>query len=321
MKNTFARCALAAAVLAAAAHADDPAPTQKILEVPELMERFGFDFDNAPMRAEKVAEGLHVLFGIGGNVAVSIGSQGVLIVDDMFAQTVPQLRAAIRDLGGDGIDFAINTHGHFDHADGNRVLGPDGTWIAAHANAAAMLAEDRVINLMIAKTRQRAHPAAARPTLVFEDRMRFHFNGEDIDLIHIAPAHTAGDAVVLFRDRGVVHMGDVFNNAGMPFIDVGSGGSVDGMIAFCRAILEEIGPDAVVIPGHGAIADRARLAAYADMLQTVRDRVAAQIADGRSLDDIEASEPAADFEAAFGAEENSFGFINRVHASLMRDGL
>ena len=250
----------------------------------------------------------------------SIGEQGVLLIDDMFEQTMPKMHAAIGELGGGDIDFVINTHWHFDHAQGNRVLGPAGAWIAAHAQSAAMMAQENIINLMIAKYRQPAYPAAARPAIIFDDRMRFDFNGERLDLIHVAPAHTAGDAVVLFPDRNIVHMGDVFNNAGYPFIDADSGGSVDGMIAFCEAILDELAPGAVVVPGHGAVADRDALAAYVHMLRTVRERIAEQIDAGKSLEEIIAARPTADFDATFGPVENSFGFIDRVHTSLVRDG-
>ena len=149
--------------------------------------------------------------------------------------------------------------------------------------------------------------------------MRLYFNGDEIDIVHAGPAHTAGDAAVIFRKHNAVHFGDVFNNTGYPFIDADSGGGIDGMIAFCQSILDEVGPNAVIIPGHGEVTDSATLQAYIDMLKAVRERVAAMIAEGKSMEEVMAAKPTADFDETFGPEENSLGFVNRVYTSLMRD--
>ena len=134
-----------------------------------------------------------------------------------------------------------------------------------------------------------------------------------------APAHTAGDAAVIFRKHNAVHLGDVFNNTGYPFIDADSGGGIDGMIAFCQTILDEVGMSGIVIPGHGEVTDGAALQRYIDMLTTVRDRVAERIAAGEDLATVTAAKPTADFDEAFGPETGSLGFVNRVYTSLMRD--
>src|SRR5688572_13735393 len=144
----------------------------------------------AEIRTEKVGDYLYVLFGLGGNIAVSVGTDGVLAVDTQFPELVPRYLAAIRELGGQDVDFAINTHWHYDHADGNLVLGPTGTWIVAHANSRAMLLKDNVINTVVRPPfPQKAYPAAALPVATFTDRMQLNFNGEVIDLMHVAPAH------------------------------------------------------------------------------------------------------------------------------------
>ena len=317
MKSIVAALALFGAAFASAQEADQA--TEELLTLEQLLERFQWNFEDAGIITREVGEGLHVLFGIGGNIAASIGEDGVLIVDNMFPEMVPKVRAAIAELGGGDIDYAVNTHWHFDHAEGNLTLGPAGTSIVAHDNSAAMMAKTNILNLVITKYLQEAYPREARPAISFDDRMRLYFNGDEIDIVHAGPAHTAGDAAVIFRKHNAVHFGDVFNNTGYPFIDADSGGGIDGMIAFCQTILDEVGPNAVIIPGHGEVTDSATLQAYIDMLKTVRERVAAMIAEGKSMEEVMAAKPTADFDETFGPEGNSLGFVNRVYTSLMRD--
>jgi glyoxylase-like metal-dependent hydrolase (beta-lactamase superfamily II) len=268
-----------------------------------------------PITSQRVADGFHVLLGVGGNVAASIGDQGVLIVDDQFPGMVPKIQAEIRTLGGGDVDFAINTHWHFDHADGNQTLGPAGTWIVAHEHSRDMMTRENVINLVNQQRDQPAYPAAALPVATYGDRMSFHFNGERIDLMHFGPAHTAGDTTVIFRGRNAVHMGDVFNNAGYPFVDADNGGSLTGIIEFCTAALEELNPDTVVIPGHGPVTDYAELADYTAMLRTIRDRIAALIAGGATLEQVVAAQPTREWDEAQG---DPASFLNRSYTSLTR---
>ena len=287
-----------------------------VFSLDELLAMFNWDLNAAEITTEKVDDGLYVLFGPGGNVAVSIGEQGVLVVDDMFPEVIPKVHKAIEELGGGSIDFAINTHWHFDHAQGNLALGPAGTWIVAHENSSKMMANDNIVNLVRVKMKQEAYPHAARPVISFQDSMTFHFNGNRIDLVHYERAHTGGDAVVIFRGHNAVHFGDVFNNAGYPFIDFDSGGSIDGMIRFCEMVVAELNDDTTVIPGHGPIVGVSEVHDYIDMLKTVRRRVAAMIAEGKSLEEVEAAKPTADFDEQYGPEANSLGFVNRVYTSL-----
>ena len=311
MRKLFAMAALAAVSVGAQEEGE--------LSLSELLARFNWDFEATEITTEQVGDGLYVLFGVGGNIAVSVGEQGVLIVDNMFPEMIPKVEAAIKEIGGDGIDFAVNTHWHFDHAEGNLAVGPAGTWIVAHEESAQMMAASNPINLVITKYRQQAYPPDARPAITYDDHMRFHFNGGAIDLIHAGPAHTAGDTAVIFREHNAVHFGDVFNNAGYPFIDVDSGGGVDGMIRFCETILAEIGDDGIVIPGHGPVTDAAALKAYIDMLKTVRGRVLALMEEGKSLLEVVASRPTSDFDETYGPEMQSLGFVDRVYTSLKRD--
>ena len=294
------------------------AAADDVMTLDQLLAVFEWNFDTAEIETKQVGDGLYVLFGLGGNIAVSIGADGVLIVDDQFPEMIPKVNAAIEALGGGSVDYAVNTHWHFDHAEGNLALGPAGTKIVAHSNARADMAQGGIINLVAMKYGQPAYPADALPTITFDDRMQFHYNGEQIDLVHAGPAHTTGDTAVIFRNHQAVHFGDVFNNTGYPFIDADSGGEINGMIAFCQAILDELPKDAIVIPGHGEITDYATLEAYIAMLTTVRDRVAAGIAEGKTLEEVEASKPTAGFEEAYGDVAASLGFVNRVYTSLTK---
>ena len=308
----LAICCMAA--VGASAVADD-----EVTSLDELLERFDWDLSTAEITSEKLGDGLYVLFGMGGNIAVSIGESGTLIVDDQFPELMPKIESAIEKIGGGAVDFAINTHWHFDHAEGNLALGPSGTWIVSQANSRAKMAGSNTINLVSVKYRQPAYPRAALPIITFDDRMSFHWNGEQIDLLHSGPAHTTGDTAVIFRDHNAVHMGDVFNNTGYPFIDADSGGQIDGMIRFCEAVLSELKPGATVIPGHGAVTDDAALRHYVEMLKTVRKRISAMIDQGMSVEEVIAAKPTADLDATFGDVAKSLGFVDRVYTSLKRN--
>ena len=284
----------------------------------QVAHAFGWNFEEAEIQTEKVAEGLYVLFGVGGNIAASIGDDGVLIVDDQFPQVMDKVQAAISKVGGGAVDYAVNTHWHFDHAEGNNALGPKGTKIVAHANARADMAKGGVINMVIAKYKQQPYPEKALPVLTYDHGMQIHFNGGEIDLKNFASAHTNGDTAVFFKKQNAVHLGDVFNNAGYPFIDVGSGGSIDGMIKFCEDTLKHINENTIVIPGHGPVTDTATLKKYISMLKTVRARVAKLIEEGKTLQEIKDAKPTEDFDKVYGPETRSLGFINRVFTSLSK---
>lgn len=290
-------------------------PLAVLLCAPAAAQDFDALIADTEVTSQQLGDGLHVLFGVGGAVAASIGEQGVLIVDDQFPGMVPKIQAAIRELGGGDVDFAINTHWHFDHADGNLVLGPEGIWLVSQENSREQLTGDSVINLVTQSRDQAAYPADALPSITFERHMRFHFNGEPIDLLHFGPAHTAGDAAVVFRNHNAVHMGDVFNNGGYPFVDADNGGSLAGMIAFCQGVLDAIDADTVVVPGHGPIVDAAALQDYVDMLSTIHDRIEELISSGASLEQVIAAEPTAEWDEERGDPAN---FLNRSYTSMTR---
>jgi glyoxylase-like metal-dependent hydrolase (beta-lactamase superfamily II) len=236
-------------------------------------------------------------------------------VDDQFPQMMPKIDRALAALGSKGVDFAVNTHWHFDHAEGNLTLGPRGTWLVSQANSRAMMADSHVVNLVMWQYRQDPYPEAARPVITYDDRMQFHFNGEQIDLLHFGPAHTTGDSAVVFRGRNAVHLGDVFNNSGYPFIDADNGGGISGMIEFCSAVRDELNEDSIVIPGHGPVTDYQALVDYIDMLTAVRDRIVEMISEGASLEAVIAAKPSAEFDARYGDPSM---LINRAYTSLSR---
>ena len=268
-----------------------------------------------PITTQKLADDFYVLFGVGGNIIASIGDNGVLIVDDQFPQMVPKFKATIGELGGGAVSFAINTHWHFDHADGNQVLGPEGTWLVAQENSRQMMMKRNVINLVSSTREQPPYPETALPVITYEQNMRFHFNGERIDLMHFGPAHTTGDTAVIFRGHNVVHLGDVFNMAGYPFIDADNGGSLSGIIEFCSQVIEQIDGATTVVPGHGPVSAYRDLVDYVAMLTTIRDRMSALVRSGASLQQVVAARPTAEWDEKRGDPAN---FINRAYASLTR---
>ena len=288
---------------------DSPDP----LTLDGLMAAFGWDMDKAEIRLEKIDDGISVLFGLGGNIGVSIGDDGVFIIDDQFPQLMPKIEKVITDLGGGDVDFAVTTHWHFDHAEGNLALGPEGTWLVSHENSREMMKGDNLIDLVTVSYEQKAYPKSAWPDITFTDSMQFHLNGQTIDLWHFGPAHTTGDTAVYFRDSNVIHLGDIYNNAGYPFIDAGNGGSLDGMIQFCSEVLQRINKDTVVIPGHGTVAGYKDLVDYLKMLQLVRERLMALIAEGATLEQVYEANPTEDFDSKFGS---NIGFVNRAYTSL-----
>ena len=278
------------------------------------------DFDQASIVTEQVGDGLYVLIAegegvIAGNMLVSIGPSGVLLVDDQVPGVAPKYKAAIARLGGGDIDFVINTHWHFDHADGNQLLAKDGVWFVAQENSRSMMMSDHVINLVDSVREQSAYGAEAWPVITYDKSMRMHFNGERIDLMHFGPGHTTGDTAVLFRDHNIVHLGDVFNTSGYPFIDADNGGSLEGVIAFSESVLAELRPGAVVIPGHGPVSNYQGLVDYISMLKTIRDRMSALIGSGASLEQVIAARPTSDWDAKQG---DPLRLIDRAYASMTR---
>lgn len=268
------------------------------------------------IRSESVGDGLHVIFGPGaGNMLVSIGDDGVVMVDNGVPDIVDGYKAKIAELGGGEVDIAINTHWHYDHADGNKVLGPEGVRLVSHQNSRAMMMVDNIINTGTRTIDQPAYAPDAWPTVTYQESMHLYFNGDEMLLLHPGPGHTNGDTAVIFPERNLVHMGDVFITFGYPFVDADHGGSLIGIAEFCERVLDELEPGATVIPGHGQITSYEALTDYAAMLRTIAERITTLVEDGASLEQVIAAAPTSEWDDAVG---DPAALLERTYASLTR---
>jgi glyoxylase-like metal-dependent hydrolase (beta-lactamase superfamily II) len=244
-----------------------------------------------------------MLVGEGGNIALSTGADGAVLVDTQYAPLNAKILAAVRAAGGSDVKYVINTHWHGDHTGGNEPLGAAGAVIIAHDNVLARMSTEQ----FMAAFNQRVppSPAAALPVVTFPTRTTFHLNGDVVQVIHVENAHTDGDSIVHFTNANVIHTGDTYMKDLYPFIDVGSMGSIDGFIAAADAVLSRADANTRIIPGHGALANRADLQRFHDMLVTVRGKIQALIDQGMTESEVVAARPTAEFDAAWGQ-----GFMN-----------
>ncbi|MGH9382658.1 MAG: MBL fold metallo-hydrolase [Thermoanaerobaculia bacterium] len=259
--------------------------------------------EEAPqIESQEVAKGIYMISGQGGNLGVSIGEDATFLIDDQYAPLTPAIQEAIQELGGGDVDFVLNTHFHGDHTGGNENFGEAGALIVAHDNVRARLTSEQLVAFFDMRTP--AMPKAGLPVVTFNDGVTFHINGETIHAFHVPNAHTDGDSIVHFRNADVFHMGDVLFAGMYPFIDVGSGGSIDGVIAALEKALEHSRAETRFIPGHGPLIGQAEVKGQVEMLRTVRDRVARLKSEGKSLEEVKAAEPTADLDETWGG-----GFI------------
>ena len=226
--------------------------------------------------------------------------------------------SAIRKLGGRSVDYIVNTHWHFDHAEGNNAFGPDGASIVAHENSRELMLNPKPINLSFIVYPQQPYPLDAVPDITFKDQMNLHVNGDRIELYHFGHAHTTGDAAIYLRDSNVLHMGDVFNMSGPPFVDADNGGSIDGIIHFCEEVLKVVNDETVVVPGHGPISTTEDMQIYIDMLKVVRDRIQSQIVAGKTFEEILASDPTREWRDMYGEGPFIQGLVDRAYAGMIK---
>lgn len=255
-------------------------------------------FASVNISSEKVANNLYMLQGEGGNIAVLIGDDGVLMVDDQFAELTDKIRKEISKYSDGPIKYMVNTHWHYDHTGGNNNLGEQGVAIVAHDNVRSRLAAGGFIKAFNATIPPA--PKAALPVITFADGLTFHWNQETISVEHVAPAHTDGDAVIYFKNANVVHTGDLYFNSFYPFVDASSKGSLPGMIEGVNRVLAKIDDKTLVIPGHGALSNKAELAEYRDMLVVLHGRLSALKTQGKTVQEIIAAKPTAEFDAKWG---------------------
>lgn len=276
------------------------------------------DFQDVEIRAIEVAPGIHMLLGQGGNIGVSSGPDGIFLVDDQYAPLTDKILATLRTFSDEPIRFVINTHWHGDHTGGNENIGRAGALLVAHENVRERMSVEQFIEALDL----RVPPASdeALPVVTFTDAVTFHLNDHDIRVFHVRHAHTDGDAVIHFRGPDVIHAGDLYFNGSYPFIDVATGGTIDGMIAGTEAILDLAGEDTRIIPGHGPLSNASELRAYHEMLVGVRDAIAAEMVGDKSLEQLIAAKPTAAYDAEWGGGFiQPDQFVTIVYSDLSRE--
>jgi glyoxylase-like metal-dependent hydrolase (beta-lactamase superfamily II) len=252
----------------------------------------------------EVAPGLHMLMGVGGftggNIGLSLGEDGVIMIDDSMPPMLDMMKAAIAKVTDKPVNFLINTHVHGDHTGNNEAMGNSGTHIVAHENLRRHLINKGVRS----EGKMIPAPKAALPVITFSDEMNFHLNGNNAHIFHVANAHTDGDAVIHFKDLNVMHTGDTFFNGMFPYIDLTSGGSVDGYIAAQQKILSKANAQTKIIPGHGALADKSSLQSSVDMLVDSKKLISHLLAKGKTEAQIIKINPLAKYHDTW-----NWGFI------------
>lgn len=241
------------------------------------------DFSKVQIKATPVAGKIHMLQGAGGNIGVSVGSDGLLIVDDEFAPMADKVRAALEGLSQGDLAFVLNTHWHYDHTGGNEAFGPEAT-IVAHDNVRKRMAKGQALR------GEQIPPALpkALPVITFGESLSIHFNGEEIRVLHYPRGHTDGDSVIFFTGSNVVHMGDHYFAGFFPFVDLESGGNLAGFTANIEKVLSQIPDDVKIIPGHGPLSTKADLQGYLTMLRETTAHVRQRIDAGKDLKAIQA---------------------------------
>ena len=261
------------------------------------------EFQKFEIETTDLGNGVYMLVGAGGNIGISAGEDGVIMIDDQYAPLSDKIMTAISSITEKPVSFVVNTHFHGDHTGGNENFGQKGAVIVAHDNV-----RERMSVSTFSKVFNRERPAAptgALPIVTFADEVTFHINGDTISITHIDPAHTDGDSVVHFESANVIHCGDIYFAGRYPFVDLESGGTLDGMIDGMSKVIELANDDTQIIPGHGPLSNKAQSIAYRDMLVEVRTRVAALIDEGKSLEQVLAAKPLSDLDATWSSD-----FIN-----------
>lgn len=240
--------------------------------------------EEVEIKVQQLTEHVYMLEGRGGNIGLSIGDDGVFMIDDQYAPLTPAILEAIGRLTDQPVKFVLNTHWHGDHTGGNENLGKAGAIIVAHDKVRERMSTEQFRKLIGGRTPPAAD--AALPMVTFNDRISFFMNDDEIQVFHVAPAHTDTDSMIYFSSADVLHMGDVFFNKRFPFIDVDLGGSIDGTIAAANLALEMTTGQTKIIPGHGPLASRQDLIDYRDILLTVRNSVAELIGRNCTLEEV-----------------------------------
>ena len=254
------------------------------------------DFSKVEIKTTTLRDGTHMLTGAGGNMVASSGADGVFLIDDQYAPLSEKIRTALAALSDKPLRFVVNTHWHGDHTGGNEAVGKAGAVIVAHDNVRQRMSVEQFVR----GSKVPASPGAALPVVTFASGLTLHLNGDDVQVEHVAHAHTDGDALVKFQRANVLHMGDVYFNGLYPFIDAESGGSIDGVLLAVERGVALSDEATIVVPGHGPVSNRDELAKYGAMLKDYRDRIAAMKSEGKTLAQATAARPTAATDALLG---------------------
>ena len=273
------------------------------------------DFSKVEIKVEKVAGSIYMLQGAGGNIGVSVGSDGILIVDDQYAPLADKIKAALKTLSEGKLKFVLNTHWHGDHTGGNVVFGPEAP-VIAHDNVRKRLSTEQRIEVF--KTTVPASPKEAWPVITFGQSLSVHFNGEEIKVIHFPQGHTDGDSVIFFTSSNVVHMGDDFFAGRFPFVDLGSGGTVEGLTKNIGDILGKLPAGVKLIPGHGPISTPDDLKLYHRMLVETTEVVRKKMAAGKTLAQIKTEGLPEEWKSWGAGFIKTDAWIETIHTSLSK---
>ncbi len=264
----------------------------------------------------KLTENMYIIHGSGGNVILSIGGDGVILVDDQYAPVTEKMKSVIANITNKLIKFVINTHLHPDHVGGNEKLGEVGAIIVSHENVRKRLSSDQFFEFI-----NQTIPALSEkglPIITFSDNMTFYQNDEEIKITHLDSGHTDGDSAVYFTKNNVIHVGDDFSDKSYPFMDLSSGGSVDGLISSLQSILSMINKDTKVVGGHSGISNQTKVKDYLNMLIDVRDVINNMKREGKSLNEIIQLKPTSQYDTIY--HDHSFikpkDFVINIYMSL-----
>lgn len=264
----------------------------------------------------KLTDSMYVIHGSGGNVILSIGNDGIILVDDQYAPVTEKMKLVIANITNKPIKFVINTHWHPDHAGGNEKLGEEGAIIISHENVRKRLGNDQFFESI-----NQTIPALSKkglPIITFSDNMTIYQNNDEIRISYLDNGHTDGDSAVYFTQNNVIHVGDDFSDKAYPFMDLSTGGSIDGLISSLHSIISMIDNDTKVVAGHSGISNQTKVKDYANMLIDVRSLIRNMIKEGKSLDEIIQSKPTSQYDTIY--QDYSFikpkEFVTNIYESL-----
>jgi glyoxylase-like metal-dependent hydrolase (beta-lactamase superfamily II) len=274
------------------------------------------DFSKVQIKVSKVAGSVYMLVGAGGNIGASVGDDGIVVVDDQYAPLADRIQVALKGITDKPVRFIINTHYHGDHTGGNEFFQKQAP-IIAHDNVRKRLeAGGQAGNGGAVHMEQKAQPKGALPILTFDHDITVHLNGEDIRALHVPAGHTDGDSIIYFPKSNVVHMGDDFVTYGFPFIDVESGGSIDGMISGVESAIAQLPADVKIIPGHGEISNLDDVRAYVKMLKETRAAVQDALDKKMTLEQMKEKKILDPWKKYSGAFVNADAFVETLYNSL-----